>query len=344
MTDPHFYPCSAPLAVSAMTELVGGTFHGPESALLRQISAVGALTDAAEHVVACVWEKRYLSELGGCKAGVVITKAAWLADIPLDVPVILVDAPARALQKVAYHFFPDLRAPFKNMPVGTHPTAIVAPTASVHPTACIGAGAYIADHVVIGSCAVIGPGVVIGAESVIGPHVSIFYTRMGAGCTVLSGAQLGTTGFGFVPDAAGHQDIPQLGTLQMGADVWIGAGTTVARGALEDTIIGDGCRLDNLIQIAHNVVLGRGVVMAAQCGISGSTHVGDFTMMGGQVGLADHLTIGRQVQIAAQSGLMRSVEDGQKVGGTPAVSVARWMRQIALLNSLVDKRKTRGTE
>ncbi|MEO1658317.1 MAG: UDP-3-O-(3-hydroxymyristoyl)glucosamine N-acyltransferase [Pseudomonadota bacterium] len=217
--------------------------------------------------------------------------------------------------------------------------AVISESAAVHPTAVISPGAEISDGAVIGPYAVIGHGVVIGAGTRIGPHASITHATLGSGCAIAAGVRIGEAGFGYVPGDAGAVYIPQLGAVRIGDAVDIGAGTTVDRGMLTDTEIGDGTKIDNLCQIAHNCKIGRSVLIASHTGVSGSCVVGDGVMMGGQVGMADHITIGAGAELAARSGLMRDVEPGGRVGGTPAKPFRQWMKEVAAVSRLAEKKK-----
>ena len=171
----------------------------------------------------------------------------------------------------------------------------------------------------------------IGHHTRIGNNASIAYAIIGSHCYIYTGARIGQDGFGFQVINGQHHRIPQLGRVIIGNDVEIGANACVDRGALDDTVIGDGSRIDNLVQIAHNDKLGRGCVVVAQVGIAGSCTLGDYVVLGGQVGLADHLNIGSGAQIAAQSGVMRDVEAGSVVMGSPCVPFKDFMRQVAFL-------------
>jgi UDP-3-O-[3-hydroxymyristoyl] glucosamine N-acyltransferase len=155
---------------------------------------------------------------------------------------------------------------------------------------------------------------------------------------IFAGARIGEDGFGFAPDPSGHIKVPQLGRVIVGDDVEIGANSTIDRGSGPDTVIGDGCRIDNLVQIGHNVRLGRGCVIVAQTGISGSTVVEDHVFMGGQAGVTGHLRIGAGAQIAAQAGVMQDIAQQTKVGGSPAVPMRQFLRQAATLARLARKR------
>ncbi|MEM6913765.1 MAG: UDP-3-O-(3-hydroxymyristoyl)glucosamine N-acyltransferase [Pseudomonadota bacterium] len=216
--------------------------------------------------------------------------------------------------------------------------SVISDEALIHPHAVIGPGAHIEGGVVIGPYAVIGHGVTIGAGTLIGPQTTVSHASVGAGCRVSAGARIGEAGFGYVPGEAGAVYIPQLGAVRIGHAVDIGANSTIDRGMLTDTVIGDGTKIDNLCQVAHNCKLGRSVLIASQTGVSGSCVIGDGVMMGGQVGMGDHLTIGDGAVLAARSGLMRDVEPGGRVGGTPAKPVRQWMKEVAVLGRLAEKK------
>ncbi len=199
----------------------------------------------------------------------------------------------------------------------------------------IGAQAVIGDGVVIGANTVIGKGVQIGSGSRIGALCTISHTIMGSQCIIHRGTHIGQDGFGFAMGRGGHVKVPQLGRVMIGSHVEIGSGTCIDRGAGPDTIIGDGCKIDNLVQIAHNVQLGRGCVVVSQVGISGSTVLEDGVVAGGQVGIAGHLTIGAGAMLAARSGVTRNLEGAKAYGGTPAVPIKDWHRQVVALNRLI---------
>jgi UDP-3-O-[3-hydroxymyristoyl] glucosamine N-acyltransferase len=237
-------------------------------------------------------------------------------------------------------FYPDIM-----------PQPIKAATAVIHPTATLGAGCCIDDYAIIGAGATVGPSCHIGAHAVIGAgvqlgegcriesFVNIQYAVIGNSVTIQSGAKIGQSGFGFDMDESGYLTIPQLGRVLIGDDVVIGANTTIDRGASADTVIGAGSRIDNLVQIAHNVVLGKNCVLVAQVGIAGSTQLGNFVVAAGQVGIADHLTIGNGVRIGAQSGLLRDVAPGETIAGSPAIPIRDWHRQTILLQRLLDRKR-----
>jgi UDP-3-O-[3-hydroxymyristoyl] glucosamine N-acyltransferase len=227
------------------------------------------------------------------------------------------------------------------------PSAIIDPGAIVPEDCEIGAhvvieaGARLGARCQIGANTVIGPAVELGEDCRIGANVTLTYCLIGARVVLHPGVQIGQPGFGFAPDAQGPVKIPQLGRVVIGDDVDIGANTTVDRGSGHDTVIGPGTMIDNLVQIGHNVVLGRGCILAAQVGISGSTKLGDFVMVGGQAGFAGHLDIGSGARIAGTAGVMRDIAPGETVCGSPAVPIASFMRQVAILQRLAKKKDGR---
>ncbi len=195
-----------------------------------------------------------------------------------------------------------------------------------HPTAIIGAGAEIGADCVLSPYVVIGPGVKLGRGCIVGTAASVQFAILGDRVRLLAGARLGEDGFGFVDGPAGTVRAPQLGRLIVGDDVEIGANATIDRGALGDTVIGDGTKIDNLVHIAHNVQIGRNCFIAGQAGFAGSCELGDGVMIGGQAGVADHLSVGAGAMIAAQAGVISDMPAGESWGGTPAMPRREWLR------------------
>ena len=189
----------------------------------------------------------------------------------------------------------------------------------------------------------IGPGVAIGRNCEIGSNVSITHAYLGDSVIVLPGAQIGQPGFGFIPGPGGHAKMPQLGRVIIQDRVEIGACSTVDRGALDDTVIGEGTKIDNLVQIAHNCRIGRNCIVVAQVGMSGSCELGDFVVLGGQAGLADHAKIGDGARLAARAAAAPGVlEGGQDYGGVPAVPAREWRRQVAAVAMLGRRKRNAG--
>ncbi|MCC2688564.1 MAG: lpxD, partial [Rhizobiaceae bacterium] len=205
--------------------------------------------------------------------------------------------------------------------------------AVIGPLAAIGSGTVVAPNAVVGRLCQ------VGRNCYVGPSASLQHTLMGDRVIVHAGAQIGQDGFGFVAGPRGPERIPQIGRVVIQDDVEIGSNTTIDRGAMTDTIIGEGTKIDNLVQIAHNVSVGRGCLIAGHCGISGSVKIGDQAMLGGGVGIADHVVVGERAQIAAASGVMNDIPSSERWAGAPAVPMRDFFRQVAAVQALAKSRK-----
>jgi UDP-3-O-[3-hydroxymyristoyl] glucosamine N-acyltransferase len=235
-----------------------------------------------------------------------------------------------AFAKALVLFFPD-----KKFPAGIHPSAVVAASAQIDPTAHVGPHCVVGERVKIGANSVLQGGNFVGDDAKLGDEVNLFpnvtlypRTEIGNRVRIHAGAVIGSDGFGYVQDGGVHRKVPQIGNVIIGDDVEIGANVTIDRGALGSTVIGKGTKIDNLVQIAHNVEIGEHCIVIAQAGISGSTKLGKYVILAGQVGLAGHLKIGNQVTVAAQSGVMHDIPDGGKWFGYPAQPDKEFKRQI----------------
>jgi UDP-3-O-[3-hydroxymyristoyl] glucosamine N-acyltransferase len=233
-----------------------------------------------------------------------------------------------------FHPAPPVRA-------GIHPSAVVDPAAQVDPSAEIGplvvveAGAEIGPRCRIGALSVIGAGVVLGADCRVGSGVSVSHAMLGARVYLYPGCRVGQEGFGFATGPDGFLTVPQLGRVLIGDDVEVGANSTIDRGSSQDTVIGAGTRIDNLVQIGHNVRLGRCCVIVAQAGISGSAVLGDFVQFGGQAGITGHLTVGDGARIGAKSGVMEDVPAKAEWVGAPAMPARQFFREYATMRKIV---------
>jgi UDP-3-O-[3-hydroxymyristoyl] glucosamine N-acyltransferase len=252
---------------------------------------------------------------------------------------LLTPNPYLAYARVARAFHPEPAAK-----PGVHPMAWVDPTARLGSDVTVAAGAFIGARAQIGArCrigpnAVVGDAVVLGEDTVVGPNASLSHCEIGARVLIYPGARIGQDGFGFAAGPKGLVKVPQLGRVIIGDGCEIGANSCIDRGSASDTIIGPGTVIDNLVQIGHNVKIGRNCILVSQVGISGSTQLGDGVIIGGQGGLVGHLRIGSGAQIAAQSGVMRDIAPGEVVGGSPAVPIAEWRRQSAMLRRLIRRK------
>jgi UDP-3-O-[3-hydroxymyristoyl] glucosamine N-acyltransferase len=229
---------------------------------------------------------------------------------------------------------------------GVHPTAVIAADATVDasaeigPHVVIGARAEIGARCRVGPGAVIGDGVVLGADCRINAHVSISHAVLGARVTLFPGVRVGQEGFGFTLTERGFLTTPQLGIVVIGDDVEIGANTTIDRGAMGNTVIGDGTRIDNLVQIGHAVRIGRYCAISGHAGLSGSCVLDDYVTIGGQAGLADHVHVGAKAQIGAKAGVMSDVAAGAAVLGAPAKPAREFFREVATLRRLARRAGT----
>ena len=267
-----------------------------------------------------------------------------------DAAAIMVDGPFRSEKKavikvpnarIAFARVLPLFFPEPSYPAGVHPSAVVAPGAEIHPTAHIGPNCVVGEGCKIGARTVLMASVSVGAGSVLGedgrifPNVSLYSrTQIGARVRIHSGAVIGSDGFGYVLDQGQHRKVPQVGFVLIHDDVEIGANVTIDRGALGPTTIGRGTKIDNLVQIAHNVSVGDHCLLVAQVGVAGSTKMGNYVTLAGQVGVAGHLKIGSKALVAAQSGVMHDVPEGEKWFGSPAQPDRQMKRQLVAVHQL----------
>lgn len=277
------------------------------------------------------------------RAAAVVCLPDCVASVPQNVAVLVSPKPKDSFAIIAAAMYPSSLLAQQFFPDPAR--AFVSASAQIEVGAEICAGAVIANNVSIGSGTVIGPnvsigqGCQIGRNCQIGAGVTVTHALIGNGVILHPGVQIGQDGFGYVPTKSGLQRMPHIGRVIIQDNVEIGANSTVDRGMLDDTVIGEGTKIDNLVQIAHNVRIGRNCVIAGLCGISGSVTVGDWVMLGGSVGLADHVTIGDGAQIAARAGVMNDVPSGEKWAGAPAQPIREFFREVAALRRLARDKK-----
>jgi UDP-3-O-[3-hydroxymyristoyl] glucosamine N-acyltransferase len=345
--DPRFFARSGPHALAAIAAAAGAALDGDGARLL---AGIAPLQTAGPDEVSFLDNRRYAEALEATRAGAVIVHPDLASRAPAGCIALVTTEPYLGWARVAALFHP---AP--PLEPGIHPSAWAAPGAAIDPSAeigpfaCIGAGAGVGPRCRVGPHAVIGAGVVLGADCRIGAGATLTHAVLGERVVVHAGARIGQDGFGFATDPKGPGGIPrfvavpQLGRVLIGDDADIGANATIDRGSAQDTVIGPGSRLDNLVQIGHNVRLGRCCVVVAQAGISGSTELGDFTVVAAQAGLTGHLRIGARARIGAQAGVMADVAEGQDVVGSPAMPVRSFFRQVATLRRLAERKPKEGT-
>jgi UDP-3-O-[3-hydroxymyristoyl] glucosamine N-acyltransferase len=331
--DARFFRRVGPHTLAAVVDAAGAEAP-PRRLMLHGIAPLGAAT--GQDVTFCLNNRRYLPVLAATQAAAVIVHPTMKDKVPETAVAIVAGDPLVAWANVAalFHPMPPVRP-------GIHPSAVVAASAQIDPSAEVGPLAVIGENVTIGprgrvgAMVAIGDGVRIGRDVRIGPHASLSHALIGDRVYIYPGARIGQEGFGFAITPEGFHTVPQLGRVVIEDDVEIGANTTVDRGALEDTVIGAGTRIDNLVQIAHNVRIGRACVIVAQVGISGSSVLEDQVVLAGQTGVAGHLRIGAGSRIGAKSGIMADVPPRSEMVGAPAQPVKTFFKEIATIRRWV---------
>lgn len=343
---PYFFKQRLGLSVREIVALTGAEPQDG-AGLDRRITGVAALDRAGPHDLTFFESSKYLKQAATTAAGACLTVQQFADGVPARVSVLRVREPYRAFVEVARTLFPESLRPSSLFEVSgvaagvhLHPSARVENGVTIDPGAVIGARAEIGSGTVIGAGAAIGSDVRIGRDCSIGAKVSIMHALIGDRVIIHPGCAIGQDGFGFIRGPKGAHKVPQLGRVIIQDDVEVGANTAIDRGAIRDTVIGEGTKIDNLVQIAHNVSIGRHCLLAGQVGISGSTTLEDGVVMGGQVGVADHLTIGAGAMLAARTGIMNDVPPGARWAGVPGKSSKQWFREVATLERLA--RQTRG--
>lgn len=340
VADARFFTRSGPFSGEELAEAAGGEFIPPrESAEAgRRYIGIGPLQSASPAEVSFLDNRRYASLLDGTHAGMIIVAPAFAKRVPPTSATIVSSTPYLAWSRVARMFHPAPPAR-----PGLHATAVIGEGAvvpsscEVGPFAVIGNGVKVGEGSIIGSHTVIGDGVTIGRDCRIGPQVVVSHATLGDRVTLFPGVRIGQDGFGFAVGPAGFESVPQLGHVVLEHDVEVGANSTIDRGSVQDTVIGAGSRLDNLVQIGHNTRLGKCCIVVSQAGISGSTELGDFVTVAAQAGLIGHIKIGTKARIGAQCGVMSDVEAGADVIGSPAMPFREFFRNVATLRKLSKK-------
>src|SRR5215813_8674423 len=312
----------------------------------RPICNIAPLDTAGSSDISFLENSKYADELATTRAGACLIAPRFAGDAPRHLVVLETPQPYPSFVAVSRKLFGNLlRASSLFGTTGRAASAQVDASARIEagvtldPLAVVGPRAEIGSGTVIGPGVVIGPDVRIGRDCAIGAHCSIFQDLIGDRVILHPGVRIGQDGFGFLPSRHGHQKIPQTRRAIVQDNVEIGANTTIDRGATRDTIIGEGTKIDNLVQIGHNVCIGRHCLIVSQVGISGSVTVGDYAMLGGQVGIAGHLTIGEGAMLGARAGVMSHIPAGERWGGYPAEPAIDWKRGQAMLRRLVRRDK-----
>lgn len=347
MADQRFFRLCGPFSLAELASLADARLIGGDPA--RPIVDVATLDLAGDGQATFLDNAKYIGQAKATKATACVIREDLVDCLPDGVAALVTEEPYRGYARIAAAFYPDAAEPNPLQPAlaGIAIGAVIDPEAElgddcqIASGAVIEVGARLGARCRVGANATIGRGVVLGSDCVIGPGATLTHCLIGSRVVIHAGVRIGQDGFGFAMGPKGHVKVPQIGRVVIEDDVEIGANSTIDRGSGPDTVIGRGCKIDNLVMIAHNVTLGPGCIVVAQTGISGSTQIGAGSVLAAQVGIAGHLKIGPGTIFAARSGVMRDVEGGQTMGGAPAVPMKQWLRQIVALNRLI---KRRGVE
>ncbi|MFD1744447.1 UDP-3-O-(3-hydroxymyristoyl)glucosamine N-acyltransferase [Rhizobium helianthi] len=345
MDHHRFFPLHEGIALRDLADRVGMQLVSVEAGS-KLVRSVAPVYRAQEGDICYLVSRKYRDELETCQATAIICSADIEPFVPDHVAVLRTKTPHAAFATVGGLLHPEALQPLKVTENG------ISPKACIHETAKLEAGVVVEPFAVIGANAEIGEGSHIGANTVIGPDVkigrncsvasgaTIFCAYIGNNVIIHTGARIGQDGFGFAPGPAGMIKMVQVGRVIIQDNVDIGANTTIDRGAMDDTVIGEGTKIDNLVQIGHNVRIGRHTALASGVGIAGSTRVGSGVQIGGAAGINGHITIGDGAQIAGMSGVVTSVPAGARYGGFPARPLQDFLRESAdIMNRAQARRK-----
>ncbi len=343
MEHPGFFKRAGPFPLRRIAEVTGAKLQdGADPELV--IKDVRPLDGAAGGDLSFLDNPRYLPQFAATGASACLVAAKFAGKAPPGTVCLVTAEPYRAFARALALFYPDAVKP-KVAPGGVlkrsgtiDPSAQLEAGVTVEPGAVVGPEAVIGSGTTLAAGCVIGYRVHIGRDCYVGPNASVQHSLVGNNVTIHAGAAIGQDGFGFAMGPGGHLKVPQIGRVVLQDHVEIGANTTIDRGALRDTVVGEGTKIDNLVQIGHNVVIGRHCIIVSQTGISGSTELGDFVALGGQVGTLGHIKIGAGAQIAASSNVRGDVPPGARWGGTPAKPMRLWFRELTLLRKLAERK------
>ena len=318
-----------------IAEFIQGTIVGDENATVHTFAKI---EEGMPGAISFLSNPKYTHYIYDTQSSIVLVNKDFEPEKEIKATLIKVDNAYESLAKLLNLY--EMSKPKKT---GIDPLAYIAPTAKIGqnvyiaPFACVGDNAVIGDNTSLHPHATVGSGAKVGSNCILYPHVTVYHDcRVGNNCILHAGSVVGADGFGFAPSPEGYEKIPQIGIVILEDNVEIGANTCIDRATMGATVIRKGVKLDNLIQIAHNVEVGSHTVMASQVGVAGSTKIGEWCMFGGQVGVAGHITVGNKVNMGAQSGVNGSVKDGKALIGTPPIEFKNYFKSSAVFKKLPD--------
>lgn len=340
MADSRFFKRAVSLQLEEIAALTNAKIqvgsNAPPSLLIEDIAP---LDRAEKNQISFLDNIKYVEVFAASKAGACFVRSKFISRAPAGMTLLITEAPYHCFANIAQRFYPSIL-----QHKGISNSAHIAPTAKLGQNCTVEAGATLGDNVELGdnsyisAGAVLHSGVVIGANCQVGANTTLSHCIIGNNVIIHRGVHVGQDGFGFALGREGHIKVPQLGRVIIEDNVEIGSGTCIDRGTGPDTFIGMGTKIDNLVQIGHNVHIGKHCIIVAQVGISGSARIGDGVMLGGQSGIAGHLKIGSGARVVAQSGVINDIAAGETHGGSPAVMVNKWHRQTVALAKLAAKK------
>lgn len=341
MEHPGFYHRAGPFSLERIAEETGAKLSDPARSS-SEIGDIRSLADASSGDASFLDNPKYLPQLDATKAAACFIQLKYVERVPAGTVALVTSEPYRAYARALELFYPEAATPRAGWDATTngahiHPTARLENGVIVEPGAVVGEEAEIGTGTRIAAGAVVGYRCAVGRNCYIGPRVVVTHALIGNNVTIHAGVAIGQDGFGFAMGREGHLKVRQIGRVIIQDWVEIGANTCIDRGALRDTIIGEGTKIDNLVQIGHNVVIGRHCVLVGMVGIAGSTVLEDFVVMGGRSGVVGHVTVGAGAQIAGNSGVVENVPRGARWGGSPAKPLRVWAREVALVKRLAEK-------
>lgn len=341
MEHPGFFERAGPFSLAEIAKAAGAQVPAGDDGSLR-LYDIRPLNEAGPQHLSFVDNRKYLAQLPACRAGACLIAPAFVDRLPVGVVPLVSSAVYRGFALALQLFYSDAMRP-KAARAGVteaiDPTAFLEAGVEIEPGAIVGAEAQIGRGTRVAAGAVIGYRCTVGRDCYIGSGATVTHAMLGNRVILHAGVRIGQDGFGFAMSGRGHLKVPQIGRVIIQDDVEIGANTCIDRGALKDTVIGEGSKIDNLVQIGHNAVLGRNCVIVGQTGIAGSATLEDFVVMGGQSGVVGHVRVGQGAQIAGGSHVIDDVPPRSRMVGTPAKPIREWLKECMVVKRLAAQSK-----